>query len=63
MDWTNDAGLFVVVGVVLIVVTLLLGDRVKLPGGFEMRARKGLRIALGVVGLSLFVWGCVLLIG
>ena len=63
MPWTNDAELFIVAGLILMLITLMIGDRVKLPGGFEILARKQVRIVLGVLGLSLFVWGCVLGIG
>lgn len=60
MLWTNDAGLFVVAGVSCVIATLIIGDRVKLPGGLEFHARKEARMVLGVLGVGLLVWGGVL---
>lgn len=60
MAWTNRAWVFLVLGVLVIFVVMIAGDRIRLPGGFEIRLRKEVRIVGGVVGVSLFVWGCVL---
>jgi hypothetical protein len=60
MPWTNNAGWYVVAGLFCVIVTLAIRDRVKLPGGFELRGRKEARVILGVLGISLLVWGCVL---
>ena len=60
MPWTNDAAWYVLAGLSCVIVTLVIRDRVKLPGGYELRGRKEARIILGVLGISLLVWGSVL---
>jgi hypothetical protein len=60
---TIIAGLYVVAGTLLVVAVLIGGDRVKLPGGFAVLWRREVRLLLGLLGVGLVVWGCVLWIG
>ena len=63
LAWMNSAALALVGGLICGVVALIVGDAVKLPGRAEIRVRREVRVVLGLVGVGLFVWGGVQLLG